>query len=248
MNNAKDLIPPPSKTDIMSKLSRHFNDDIRNAIIIRNVKTHEKLIKLLDAFVQAGPSNLNPSNTNSNSFQNQRSYPSVYGKTAFSNGNNLKRNNYQMYNNRNNFEATANRAQQNVNCNYNLGTGFNGQDYKENSYSDYSNTIRFKGHNFIPLGHLDANQERDYNKRNFKGRNDNQRSNHHRFVQYGVYYRRENANIQDRGATKSWRSQGGETGAQRESIESEPNVIRHVRIITDVPSTMNRRPTTTKIH
>ena len=53
MNNAKDLIPPPSENEIVSKLSRHFLGDIRTAIIIINVKTHENLIELLDAFDQA---------------------------------------------------------------------------------------------------------------------------------------------------------------------------------------------------
>ena len=41
IDNAKDLIPPPSENEIVSKLSRHFYDDIRTAIIIRNVKTFE---------------------------------------------------------------------------------------------------------------------------------------------------------------------------------------------------------------
>ena len=41
INNAKDLIPPPSENEIVSKLSRHYNDDVRTAIIIRNVKTFD---------------------------------------------------------------------------------------------------------------------------------------------------------------------------------------------------------------
>ena len=62
INNAKDLIPPPSENEIVSKLSRYFNDDSRTAIIIRNVKTFENLIELLDVFDQAGPSNGNSGN------------------------------------------------------------------------------------------------------------------------------------------------------------------------------------------
>ena len=46
----KDLAPQPSKTEIVSKLSRHLDDDVRTAIIIRNVKTYENLIELLDAY------------------------------------------------------------------------------------------------------------------------------------------------------------------------------------------------------
>ena len=50
INNAKDLIPPLSENEIVSKLSRHFHDDIRTAIIVRNVRTFEDLIELLDKF------------------------------------------------------------------------------------------------------------------------------------------------------------------------------------------------------
>ena len=57
INNAKDLIPPHSESEIVSKLSRNFHDDVRTAIITINVKTFEDLMKLLDAFDQAGPSN-----------------------------------------------------------------------------------------------------------------------------------------------------------------------------------------------
>ena len=31
INNAKDLIPPPSENEIVSKLPRHFHDGIRTA-------------------------------------------------------------------------------------------------------------------------------------------------------------------------------------------------------------------------
>ena len=91
IENAKDLIPPPSENEIVSKLSRHFHDDIRTAIIIRNVKTFENLIELLDAFDQAGPSNINSDN---NLGQNHRSYPNVYGETLFSNQNNFRGRDY----------------------------------------------------------------------------------------------------------------------------------------------------------
>ena len=78
INNAKDLIPPPSENEILLKLSRHCNDDIRMVIIIRNVKTFENLRELLDAFDQAGPSNENSGNNGYNLGQNHRSYPDVY--------------------------------------------------------------------------------------------------------------------------------------------------------------------------
>ena len=90
INNAKDLIPPPSENEIVSKLSRYFHDDVRTAIIIRNVKTFEDLMELLDAFDQAGPSNTNSGNNGYNLGQNHRSYPNVYGETLFSNQNNFR--------------------------------------------------------------------------------------------------------------------------------------------------------------
>ena len=84
INNAKDLIPPPSENEIVSKLSRHFHNDIRTAIIIRNIRTFENLIELLDTFHQAGPSNTNSGNNGYNLYQNYRSHPNVYGETSFS--------------------------------------------------------------------------------------------------------------------------------------------------------------------
>ena len=85
INNAKDLIPPPSENEIVSKLSRNFHDDVRTEIIIRNVRTFENLIELLDAFDQAGPSNTSSGNNGHNFGQNHRSYPGVYGGIQSSN-------------------------------------------------------------------------------------------------------------------------------------------------------------------
>ena len=94
INNAKDLIPPPPENEIVSKLSRHFHDDVRTAIIIRNVKTFEDLMELLDAFDQAGPSNTNSGHNGHDVAQNHRSYTNVYGETLFSNQNNFKGRDY----------------------------------------------------------------------------------------------------------------------------------------------------------
>ena len=49
-NNVKDLIPPSLEDEIVSKLYRNFHDDMRTAIIIRNVKTFHDSIELVDAF------------------------------------------------------------------------------------------------------------------------------------------------------------------------------------------------------
>ena len=116
-NNAKDLIPPPSENEIVSKLSRHFHDDIRTAIIIRNVKTYESFFELLDAFDQAGPSNSSSGNNRYNghnsykSYQNQRFRPNVHGESSHSDVNNFRGRNFVPNTNRNNFGATVNRAQ-----------------------------------------------------------------------------------------------------------------------------------------
>ena len=45
INIAKGLIPPSFETEIVSKLSRHFNDDVKTDIIIRNVQTYDNLIE-----------------------------------------------------------------------------------------------------------------------------------------------------------------------------------------------------------
>ena len=112
INNANDLIPPTSENEIVSKLSRHFHDDVRTAIIIRNVKTFEDLMELLDAFDQAGPSNTNSGNNGHNLAQNHRSYPNVYGETLFSKQNNFKGRDYIQNRDIINFGATAKFAQQ----------------------------------------------------------------------------------------------------------------------------------------
>ena len=69
IKNAKDLIPPPPKTEIVAKIFRRFRDDIRISMIIRNTETYNDLIELLDAFDQTGPSNLNSNNNSYNYIQ-----------------------------------------------------------------------------------------------------------------------------------------------------------------------------------
>ena len=95
----------------MSKLSWHFHDDATTAIIIRNVKTLQNLIELLDAFDEAGPSNASFDNNSCNLYQNYRSYTNVYGELPFSNKNNSRGRNYVPNANQNNFGATTNKIQ-----------------------------------------------------------------------------------------------------------------------------------------
>ena len=102
INNAKDLIPPPSEAEIVAKLSRHYNDDIRTAMIIRNIKTYDNLIELLDAFAQAGPSNLKAGNNSSSNFYNHSSFSNAHGQKNFSRGNDYRQRNNQIHVNPNN--------------------------------------------------------------------------------------------------------------------------------------------------
>ena len=96
INNAKALIPPPSENGIVSKLSRHFHDDVRTAIILINVRTFENLIELLDTFDQAGSSNASSSN-NTRSYnlgQNYRFCPNAYGELSLLYQNSFSGRNY----------------------------------------------------------------------------------------------------------------------------------------------------------
>lgn len=54
---AKELTPPPSTRDIVRKLSRHFHDEIKYAIIGRNIQDFSDLIELLENFDSIGTSN-----------------------------------------------------------------------------------------------------------------------------------------------------------------------------------------------
>ena len=206
INNAKDLIPPPSKNEIVSKLSRNFNDDTRTAIIIRNVKTFENLIELLDAFDQAGPSNGNSGNNSYNLGQNHRSYPDVYGRIQSFNQNNFRARDFAPKQSRNNFGATANDAQQSRNFNYNRGHGFDGQNYKNNNFSLPNNVARFERHHNAPTSHLGINRAHDNNRRDVRENNHNNRPSGNGYVQNGVYHRRENVSPPNTGTYGSGRS------------------------------------------
>ena len=177
INNAKDLIPPPSGNEIVSRLSRHFHDDIRTAIIMRNVKTYENLIELLEAFDQAGPSNSSSGNngynghSSYNSYQDQRFRSNVYGESPKSNENNFRGHNFVPNMNRGKYGATFNRAQQNMNYNYHHEPGFNGQHYRNNSFPFTNNVARHEGHNYAPTSHVGANLAHDYDRRDYNARN-----------------------------------------------------------------------------
>ncbi|XP_033213862.1 GATA zinc finger domain-containing protein 14-like [Belonocnema kinseyi] len=53
INNAKDLIPPPSEGEIVKCLSRNFTKEIQTALIMTNTNTKEDLTKFSDALDQA---------------------------------------------------------------------------------------------------------------------------------------------------------------------------------------------------
>ena len=231
INNAKDLIPPPSDNEIVSKLSRHFNDDIRTAIIIRNVKTFEHLIELLDAFDQAGPSNASSGNNGHSLGQNQRSYPDVYGRTQFSNQNNFGVHDFAPNSSRNNFRGTENLSQRNRNFNYNPGHGFDGQNYRNNNFSLPNNVARFEGHHNAPTSHLGTNWGDDNNRHDMQDRNYNPRPSGNGSVQNGGYRRREIVNPSNPGAYESGRSPGGNVQEGK----------RKVRVVAKAPSVIQGR-------
>ena len=176
INNAKDLIPPPSENEIVSNLCRHFDDDIWTAIIIRNIKTFENLIELLDASDQAGHSNTNSGNNGSNFGQSHGTHPNVRGETQFSNQNNFRSRDFAPNSGRNNFGATENFAQQNRNFNYNREHGFAGQNHRNSNFSFSNNMARSERHINGPtsrpgtnLAH-DSNDRRDMRDRSYNTR------------------------------------------------------------------------------
>ena len=232
INNAKDLIPPSSENEIVSRLSRHFNDDIRTAIIIRNIKTFENLIELLDAFDQAGPSNASSGDNGRNLGQGQRSYPYVYGRTQFYNQNNFRSGDFAPNSYRNDFRAEGNFAQQNRNFNYNHGHGFAGNNYRNNNFSSSNTADRFEGHHNAPTSHLGTNQAHDNNRHNDRRENNySNRPSGNGFVKNGVYHRRENFSPSNTDAYESGRSQGvsGQEG------------MRKVRVVANAPSEIQGR-------
>ena len=54
---AKELRPSLSSIEIIQKLARHFNEEIKHAIIGRGISHIEQLIELLENFDKIGPSN-----------------------------------------------------------------------------------------------------------------------------------------------------------------------------------------------
>lgn len=55
--DAKGLTPPLSDPEIIRKLSRHFNEEIRTAILGRQLHTLQGLLELLERFDTSGPIN-----------------------------------------------------------------------------------------------------------------------------------------------------------------------------------------------
>lgn len=54
INKTKNLIPPPSKSEFFSKMSRYFEEDIKTVSIIRNINNINDLLDFLEKFSQAG--------------------------------------------------------------------------------------------------------------------------------------------------------------------------------------------------
>ena len=233
INNAKDLIPPPSEAEIVTKLSRHYNDDIRTAMIIRNLKTYDNLIELLDAFDQAGSSNLNAGNNGSSNFYNHSSFSNAYGQTHFSRGNDYRQRNNQIHVNPNNHQITPNNVQRNVN--YDRGSGFSSNGYRSYPTSFAGNNSRFDRRDLNCPVHLGANRAHDNNGRDIKERIYNSRPSGNGYVQNGVYHRNNNVNTPYRGVDESRQPRNGDSGAQRGNSENANDGIRKVRMLANAP-------------
>lgn len=52
--DAKSLLPPLSETELVKKLSRHFNEKIRTAILGRRIETLQETLELLERFDNSG--------------------------------------------------------------------------------------------------------------------------------------------------------------------------------------------------
>ena len=71
--NARDLIQPMPKPEIINKQSRHFTEEIRSAIIMRGIKEFELLLELIELLDNNAP--LNQSNrSHEYAGQNQGNY------------------------------------------------------------------------------------------------------------------------------------------------------------------------------
>ena len=55
---ARRLNPAPAVKEIISKLARHFNEEIRSTILGRPISTLEDLLELLERFDNTGPLNI----------------------------------------------------------------------------------------------------------------------------------------------------------------------------------------------
>ena len=53
----KGLVPSPTAKEIISKLARHFNEEIRSTVLGRPINNLEDLLELLERFDNAGPLN-----------------------------------------------------------------------------------------------------------------------------------------------------------------------------------------------
>ena len=60
---AKELRPVMSPSEIIQKLARHFNEEIKYAIIGRGITHIDSLVELLENFDRIGPSNVNKGET-----------------------------------------------------------------------------------------------------------------------------------------------------------------------------------------
>ncbi|XP_024946769.1 uncharacterized protein LOC112495244 [Cephus cinctus] len=79
ISNAKDIEPPIPEAQIITKMARHFDENIRSAILARGMKTTDEILDLLQRFDKIGPVNSRRDYQNrypKTDRENQQRYPS----------------------------------------------------------------------------------------------------------------------------------------------------------------------------
>lgn len=71
--DAKNLSHPLSDHEIIRKLSRHYNEEIRTAILGRRIQTLHEMLELLEKFDTTGPLNTKRSDNSEAKIENWRS-------------------------------------------------------------------------------------------------------------------------------------------------------------------------------
>lgn len=144
---AINTFPGLSQAEIIQLLSKHFHETIQNAVIVQNTDTYNKMISILQRFMDResfSENSFENTNRNTTSFDSDRYHPSNQSRPNTNNFNSSFRNNrYGPYNNSNNFRPQSqqyNRNNNNTN-NYNHNRfSSNGSNNSSNNYQRQNNS------------------------------------------------------------------------------------------------------------